>query len=66
MREQANIAINVADVILFMTDVKQGVTGVIYKIEKGNLYLYEKMGYKQTGKTEVINERLTLVFYRKN
>lgn len=26
MREQANIAINVADVILFMTDVKQGVT----------------------------------------
>lgn len=26
MREQANIAINVADVILFMTDLKQGVT----------------------------------------
>lgn len=26
MREQANIAINVADVILFMTDVRQGVT----------------------------------------
>ena len=26
MREQANIAISVADVILFMTDVKQGVT----------------------------------------
>ena len=26
MREQANIAINVADVILFMTDIKQGVT----------------------------------------
>ena len=26
MREQANIAINVADVILFITDVKQGVT----------------------------------------
>ncbi len=26
MRQQANIAINVADVILFMTDVKQGVT----------------------------------------
>ena len=26
MREQANIAINVADVIIFMTDVKQGVT----------------------------------------
>ncbi len=26
MRDQANIAINVADVIIFMTDVKQGVT----------------------------------------
>lgn len=26
MREQANIAINVADVILFITDVRQGVT----------------------------------------
>ena len=33
--------------------------------EKGNCYLYEKMGYRQTGKTEVINERLTLVFYQK-
>ncbi len=28
MREQANIAISVADVILFMTDVKQGVTAI--------------------------------------
>ena len=26
MREQANIAINVADVIVFLTDIKQGVT----------------------------------------
>lgn len=26
MREQANIAINIADVILFLTDIKQGVT----------------------------------------
>lgn len=34
--------------------------------EKGNCYLYEKMGYKQTGKTEVINEKLTLVFYKKD
>lgn len=33
--------------------------------ERGNCYLYEKMGYRQTGKTEVINERLTLVFYEK-
>ena len=34
--------------------------------EKGNCYLYEKMGYYQTGKTETINDKLTLVFYRKN
>ena len=34
--------------------------------EKGNCYLYEKMGYYQTGKTEKINENLTLVFYKKN
>lgn len=33
--------------------------------EPGNCHLYEKMGYRQTGKTEVINERLTLVFYEK-
>lgn len=34
--------------------------------EKGNCYLYEKMGYYQTGKTEVINDKLTLVFYKKD
>ena len=28
MREQANIAINIADVIIFLTDIKQGVTAV--------------------------------------
>lgn len=28
-------------------------------------YLYEKMGYKQTGKTTPINEKMTLVFYQK-
>lgn len=33
--------------------------------EKGNCYLYEKMGYRKTGKTEPINEKLTLVFYEK-
>ena len=33
--------------------------------EPKNCYLYEKMGYKQTGKTKVINKRLTLVFYEK-
>lgn len=33
--------------------------------EKGNCYFYEKMGYKQTGRTEKINDRLTLVYYHK-
>lgn len=34
--------------------------------EKGNCYLYEKMGYYQTGKTEIINDKMTLVFYKKD
>ncbi len=34
--------------------------------EKANCHLYEKIGYHQTGKTEKINEKLTLVFYRKD
>ena len=33
--------------------------------EKGNCYLYEKLGYRPTGKTQVINDRLTLIFYEK-
>lgn len=33
--------------------------------EKGNCHLYEKLGYKQTGETKVVNERMTLVFYHK-
>lgn len=33
--------------------------------EKGNCHLYEKMGYRKTGKMETVNERMTLVFYRK-
>lgn len=33
--------------------------------EKGLCHLYEKMGYKQTGETKVVNESMTLVFYRK-
>ena len=33
--------------------------------EQANCYLYEKMGYHKTGKTEKINDKLTLVFYEK-
>lgn len=34
--------------------------------EKGNLHLYEKMGYVQTGRIEHINEKMDIVFYEKN
>ena len=34
--------------------------------EKGNLYLYEKMGYHQTGKVEKINDMMDIVFYEKD
>lgn len=33
--------------------------------EKGNCYLYEKMGYHTNGKVEMINDKLTLIFYEK-
>lgn len=33
--------------------------------EKGNCYLYEKIGYHSTGKTQAVNDKLTLVFYEK-
>lgn len=33
--------------------------------EKGNCYLYEKVGYKLTGEAKAVNERMTLVFYQK-
>ena len=34
--------------------------------EKGNLHLYEKMGYHRTGQIEHINERMDIVFYEKD
>ena len=34
--------------------------------ETGNCYLYEKLGYRKTGKTEMINDKMTLVFYKKD
>lgn len=33
--------------------------------EKGNCYLYEKLGYIKTGETKIVNEKLIIVFYRK-
>lgn len=33
--------------------------------EKRNCYLYEKMGYNLTGVTKKLNDRATLIFYKK-
>lgn len=33
--------------------------------EEGNCRLYEKMDYRPTGQTQVINDSMTLVFYEK-
>ena len=33
--------------------------------EPKNCYLYEKLGYKSTGETRVINDRMTIIFYEK-
>lgn len=33
--------------------------------EKGNCYLYEKMGYRRIGGAKVVNGRMTLIFYHK-
>lgn len=31
--------------------------------EEGNCYLYEKMGYYKTGQTEIINDKMTIIYY---
>ena len=33
--------------------------------EKGNCHLYEKMGYRSTGETKAVNDKLTLIWYKK-
>ena len=33
--------------------------------EKKNCYLYEKMGYEQTGQQKKVNKRMTLIYYEK-
>ncbi len=34
--------------------------------EKGNLHLYEKLGYHQTGRIDKVNDRMDIVFYEKD
>ena len=34
--------------------------------EKGNLHLYEKLGYRQIGKIEKISDIMDIVYYEKN
>ncbi|WP_445322135.1 GNAT family N-acetyltransferase [Paenibacillus sp. FSL F4-0087] len=43
-------------------DAKSWKLGTILQ-EKGNCYLYEKIGYKNMGATKVINDKITMVFY---
>lgn len=33
--------------------------------EAANCHLYEKMGYHKTGKTEIINDKMTIIHYEK-
>jgi len=33
--------------------------------EEGNCHLYEKIGYKRTGKIERINEKMDIIYYEK-
>jgi len=33
--------------------------------EQGTCYLYEKLGYKRTGKLSEINDKMTIVYYEK-
>ena len=34
--------------------------------EDGNLHLYEKMGYHQTGRIDKVNDRMDIVYYEKD
>ncbi len=34
--------------------------------EAGNCYLYEKIGYKKTGRIDNINKKMDIVHYEKN
>ena len=34
--------------------------------EKGNLHLYEKLGYHQTGRVDKINDKMDIVYYEKD
>ena len=34
--------------------------------EKGNIHLYEKMGYRRTGKIEHINDKMDIVYFEKD
>ena len=46
------------------SDVRKWFLNTILQ-EKGNCHLDEKLGYLQIGKTEKINEQMTLAFYEK-
>ena len=45
---------------------KEGYGEKTVKQEKGNLHLYEKKGYHQTGKIDHIKDGMDIVFYEKD
>ena len=61
-------SLNVGGVRIVKKNDKHYRVSIIFILPEyqGNCHLYEKVGYKQTGETKVINDRLTLVFYKKN
>lgn len=48
----------------FYRDAKRWELDTILE-EKGNCHLYEKLGYKKTGKIEMIKDGMTIVYYEK-
>ena len=34
--------------------------------EEGNIHLYEKLGYRRTGKIDKINDAMDIIFFEKN
>jgi hypothetical protein len=51
-----------------VNDEKVGVIRIVDTIlqEKGNLHLYEKLGYHQTGRVDKVNDHMDIVYYEKD
>ena len=53
---------------IMVNDEKVGVIRIVDSIlqEKGNLHLYEKLGYHQTGRVDKVNDHMDIVYYEKD